>query len=121
MSRLAANGLLYPPVPVQLVGSIRGPDEAQIMANCRPIAKRIAARNQQRLRRTSRAREQVKTLLPYVLPLCTAFCWVTASGQNRRPAARRSSASASPPYGLRFPTGPSVNAELGTWEPGPLA
>lgn len=30
-------------------------------------------------------------------------CSVTASGPNRRPAARRSSASATPPYGLRFP------------------
>jgi hypothetical protein len=28
---------------------------------------------------------------------------VTASGPNRRPAARRSSASATPPSGLRFP------------------
>jgi hypothetical protein len=28
---------------------------------------------------------------------------VTASGPNRRPAARRSSASAAPPHGLRFP------------------
>src|SRR5271170_7930949 len=30
-------------------------------------------------------------------------CSVTASGPNRRPAARRSSASAARPYGLRFP------------------
>jgi hypothetical protein len=50
-------------------------------------------------------------------------CSVTASGPNQRPAARRSSASALRPYGLRFSTfgGPTVNAELGTWEPGPLA
>lgn len=31
---------------------------------------------------------------------------VHASGPNRRPAARRSSASALPPYGLRFPASP---------------
>jgi hypothetical protein len=33
-----------------------------------------------------------------------ASCTVTASGSIRRPAARRSSASASLPYGLRFPS-----------------
>ena len=33
-----------------------------------------------------------------------AFCTVTASGLNRRPADRRSSASATPPFGLRFPS-----------------
>jgi hypothetical protein len=32
-----------------------------------------------------------------------AFCSVTASGQCRRPAAARSSASAMPPCGLRYP------------------
>jgi hypothetical protein len=35
--------------------------------------------------------------------LYPAFCSVTASGQYRRPAAARSSASASPPCGLRYP------------------
>ena len=33
-----------------------------------------------------------------------AFCTVTASGLNRRPAARRSSASTASPFGLRFPS-----------------
>jgi len=32
-----------------------------------------------------------------------ALCSVTASGQNRRPAAARSSASIASPCGLRFP------------------
>ena len=32
-----------------------------------------------------------------------AFCSVTASGRNRRPAAARSSASTASPCGLRFP------------------
>ena len=35
-----------------------------------------------------------------------AFCTVTASGPNRRPAARRSSASTASPFGLRFPASP---------------
>jgi hypothetical protein len=35
-----------------------------------------------------------------------AFCTVTASGLNRRPAARRSSASTASPFGLRFPASP---------------
>ena len=35
-----------------------------------------------------------------------AFCTVTASGLNRRPAARRSSASTTSPFGLRFPALP---------------
>jgi hypothetical protein len=35
-----------------------------------------------------------------------AFCTVTASGLNRRPAARRSSASTTSPFGLRFPASP---------------
>ena len=61
-----------------------------------------------------------------------ALCSVTASGQNRRPAATRSSASIASPFGLRFPleilfakcsekifSGASVNAELRPWEPGP--
>ncbi|WP_371417107.1 nucleotidyl transferase AbiEii/AbiGii toxin family protein [Granulicella sp. S156] len=34
---------------------------------------------------------------------CLASCPVTALGPIRRPAAARSSASASPPFGLRFP------------------
>ena len=32
------------------------------------------------------------------------LCTVTASGLNRRPAARRSSASTASPFGLRFPS-----------------
>lgn len=39
--------------------------------------------------------------LPFGIPL---FCPVTASGQNRRPAAARSSASTVSPFGLRFPS-----------------
>jgi hypothetical protein len=35
-----------------------------------------------------------------------AFCTVTASGLNRRPAVRRSSASTASPFGLRFPASP---------------
>ena len=35
--------------------------------------------------------------------LYPAICSVTASGQYRRPAAARSSASAAPPFGLRYP------------------
>src|ERR1700678_2220935 len=46
----------------------------------------------------------MRTLLPHVSAgMYPAFCSVTASGPIRRPAAARSSASASPPYGVRFP------------------
>lgn len=38
--------------------------------------------------------------------LVSRLCTVTASGLNRRPAARRSSASTSSPFGLRFPASP---------------
>jgi hypothetical protein len=48
---------------------------------------------------------------------------VTASVPNRRPAARRSSASAYAALRVTVSTcgGPSANAELGTWESGTLA
>jgi hypothetical protein len=36
--------------------------------------------------------------------LVSRLCTVTASGLNRRPAARRSSASTASPFGLRFPS-----------------
>jgi hypothetical protein len=38
--------------------------------------------------------------------LVSRLCTVTASGLNRRPAARRSSASTPSPFGLRFPASP---------------
>jgi hypothetical protein len=38
--------------------------------------------------------------------LVSRLCTVTASGLNRRPAARRSSASTTSPFGLRFPASP---------------
>jgi hypothetical protein len=38
--------------------------------------------------------------------LVSRLCTVTASGLNRRPAARRSSASTASPFGLRFPALP---------------
>jgi hypothetical protein len=38
--------------------------------------------------------------------LVSRLCTVTASGLNQRPAARRSSASTSSPFGLRFPASP---------------
>ena len=43
-------------------------------------------------------------VLPGVSHINAASCSVTASGSIRRPAARRSSASATPPCGLRFPS-----------------
>ena len=43
-------------------------------------------------------------VLPGVSHINPASCSVTASGSIRRPAARRSSASATPPCGLRFPS-----------------
>jgi hypothetical protein len=55
----------------------------------------------------------------YVSRLMLGHCF----GPIRRPAARRSSASACAALRVTVSTcgGPSVNAELGTWEPGPLA
>jgi hypothetical protein len=41
-----------------------------------------------------------------VCRLVSRVCTVTASGLNRRPAARRSSASTASPFGLRFPASP---------------
>ena len=38
--------------------------------------------------------------------LVSRLCTVTASGLNRRPAARRSFASTASPFGLRFPASP---------------
>ena len=55
---------------------------------------------------------------PHVSRLMLGHCF----GPVRRPAARRSSASLRALW-VTVSTcgGPSVNAELGTWEPGPLA
>src|SRR6202034_1299032 len=48
----------------------------------------------------------MRALLPHVSAgMYSALCSVTASGPIRRPAAARSSASATPPSGLRFPFG----------------
>ena len=38
--------------------------------------------------------------------LVSRLCTVNASGLNRRPSARRSSASTASPFGLRFPASP---------------
>ena len=89
--------------------------------------------------RTSAARAQIATLVPYGSAGSYPVLYsVTASGPNRRPAARRRSASATPPFqGLgsshnkfvnarqsaphKLLPGPAKKALLGTWEPGPLA
>jgi hypothetical protein len=89
--------------------------------------------------RTSAARVQMATLVPYGSAVSYPVLYsVTASGPNRRPAARRRSASATPPFqGLgssqnkfvnarqsaphKLLPGPAKKALLGTWEPGPLA
>src|SRR5579859_5625661 len=54
---------------------------------------------------TSAYGDQMGALVQLVsVVLYPAFCSVTASGQYRRPAAARSSASAAPPFGLRYPS-----------------
>ena len=65
----------------------------------------MAARKQLQLRRASVARLAMKTLVRNVSAgSYPAVCSVTASGLFMRPAATRSSASATPPCGLRFPS-----------------
>src|SRR5271163_397221 len=72
----------------------------------------------------------LKSVCRYVSHLCSG----TASGLFMRPAATRSSASAAPPCGLRFPSkscseeapektspDPPQMQSFGTWEHGPLA
>jgi hypothetical protein len=59
----------------------------------------IAAPLELRFGQTSLARAQMTTLVPYgsAVPYPVLYS-VTASGPNRRPAARRRSASAAPPF-----------------------
>ena len=60
-----------------------------------------------RFGRTSAAEKREDDFGPEgFIRLVSRLCTVTASGLNRRPAARRSSASTASPFGLRFPASP---------------
>jgi hypothetical protein len=63
------------------------------------------SRNELRFGRTFAAEKRDADFGPegFIL-LLSRLCTVTASGLNRRPAARRSSASTASPFGLRFPS-----------------
>jgi len=66
-----------------------------------------ASRNELRFGRTSAAERREDDFGPEgFIRLVSRLCTVTASGLNRRPAARRSSASTTSPFGLRFPASP---------------
>ena len=66
-----------------------------------------ASRNELRFGRTSAAEKRESAFGPEgFIRLVSRLCTVTASGLNRRPAARRSSASTASPFGLRFPASP---------------
>jgi hypothetical protein len=67
----------------------------------------LASRNELRFGRTSAAENRESDFGPEgFIRLVSRLCTVTASGLNRRPAARRSSASTASPFGLRFPASP---------------
>ena len=67
----------------------------------------LARSDDLRLGRTSAAEKGEDDFGPEgFIRLVSRLCTVTASGLNRRPAARRSSASTSSPFGLRFPATP---------------
>ena len=67
----------------------------------------LASRNELRFGRTSAAEKRESDFGPEgFIRLVSRLCTVTASGLNRRPAARRSSASTASPFGLRFPASP---------------
>ncbi len=66
-----------------------------------------ASSNELRFGRTFAAEKREDYFGPEgFIRLVSRLCTVTASGLNRRPAARRSSASTSSPFGLRFPASP---------------
>jgi hypothetical protein len=65
----------------------------------------LASSYEQRFGRTSAAEKREDDFGPEgFIRLVSRLCTVTASGLNRRPAARRSSASTASPFGLRFPS-----------------
>ena len=67
----------------------------------------LLSRNEPRFGRTSAAEKREDDFGPEgFIRLVSRLCTVTASGLNRRPAARRSSASTASPCGLRFPASP---------------
>ncbi len=67
----------------------------------------LANRIELRLGLTSAAEKRESDFDPErFIRLVSRLCTVTASGLNRRPAARRSSASTASPFGLRFPASP---------------
>jgi hypothetical protein len=67
----------------------------------------LVSRNEPRFGRTSAAEKRESDFGPErFIRLVSRLCTVTASGLNRRPAARRSSASTASPFGLRFPASP---------------
>ena len=67
----------------------------------------LASGNELRFGQTSAAEERRDDFGPEgFIRLVSRLFMVTASGLNRRPAARRSSASTSSPSGLRFPASP---------------
>jgi hypothetical protein len=67
----------------------------------------LANKIELRFGRTSAAEKRESDFGPErFIRLVSRLCTVTASGLNRRPAARRSSASTPSPFGLRFPASP---------------
>ena len=67
----------------------------------------LASSVELRFGRTSAAEKREGDFGPEgFIRLVSRLCTVTASGLNRRPAARRSSASTASPFGLRFPASP---------------
>ena len=67
----------------------------------------LASSNELRFGQTSAAEKRESDFGPEgFIRLVSRLCTVTASGLNRRPAARRSSASTASPFGLRFPATP---------------
>ena len=66
-----------------------------------------ASSNELRFGRTFAAEKREDDFGPEgFIRLVSRLCTVTASGPIRRPAARRSSASTTSPFGLRFPASP---------------
>ena len=72
-----------------------------------PFYGTLTSSDELRFGRTSAAEKREDDFGPEgFIRLVSRLCTVTASGLNRRPAARRSSASTASPFGLRFSASP---------------
>jgi hypothetical protein len=104
----APNPAAQPHLSLKLFSVSSQSREERIGSSERPsITGTLAGRYELGFGRTSAAERRESDFGPEgFIRLVSRLCTVTASGLNRRPAARRSSASTASPFGLRFPASP---------------